>query len=106
MTELAHAGWPGIIEAYRDRLPVTDRTPVVTLNEGNTPLVDAPRLSEQVGARGAPEDRGREPDRLVQGPRHDRRDLQGGRRRRQGRRVRVDRQHVGVGRRVRGARRA
>ncbi len=51
MTELAHAGWPGIIEAYRDRLPVSDRTPVVTLNEGNTPLVEAPRLSEQVGAR-------------------------------------------------------
>jgi threonine synthase len=51
MTELAHAGWPGIIEAYRERLPVTDRTPVITLNEGNTPLVDAPRLSEQVGAR-------------------------------------------------------
>jgi threonine synthase len=51
MTELAHAGWPGIINAYRDRLPVTDRTPVITLNEGNTPLLDAPRLSEQVGAR-------------------------------------------------------
>jgi len=49
--ESARAGWPGIIEAYRDRLPVTDRTPVVTLNEGNTPLVEAPRLSEQVGAR-------------------------------------------------------
>jgi threonine synthase len=43
--------WPGIIEAYRSRLPVTDRTPVVTLHEGNTPLVDAPRLSETVGAR-------------------------------------------------------
>jgi threonine synthase len=43
--------WPGIIEAYRARLPVSDRTPVVTLHEGNTPLVDAPRLSEQVGAR-------------------------------------------------------
>ncbi len=43
--------WPGIIEAYRERLPVTDRTPVVTLHEGNTPLVDAPRLSETVGAR-------------------------------------------------------
>jgi threonine synthase len=43
--------WRGIIEAYRDRLPVTERTPVVTLHEGNTPLVDAPRLSEQVGAR-------------------------------------------------------
>ena len=43
--------WPGIIEAYRDRLPVTDKTPVVTLNEGNTPLVDAPRLSDTVRAR-------------------------------------------------------
>jgi threonine synthase len=45
------AQWRGIIDAYRDRLPVTDRTPVVTLHEGNTPLLDAPRLSEQVGAR-------------------------------------------------------
>src|SRR5689334_1162444 len=43
--------WQGIIEAYRDRLPVTDATPVVTLCEGNTPLVDAPRLSDTVGAR-------------------------------------------------------
>jgi threonine synthase len=43
--------WPGIIEAYRDRLSVTDRTPIVTLLEGNTPLVDAPRISEEVGAR-------------------------------------------------------
>jgi threonine synthase len=51
MTALAHAGWPGLIEAYRDRLPVNERTPVITLNEGNTPLVEAPRLSEQVGAR-------------------------------------------------------
>ncbi len=45
------ARWQGIIEAYRDRLPVTDKTPVITLCEGNTPLVDAPRLSETVGAR-------------------------------------------------------
>ena len=106
MTELAHAGWPGIIEAYRDRLPVTDRTPVVTLNEGNTPLR---RRAAAVGAgrrARAAEGRGREPHRLVQGPRDDGRDLEGGRRRRQGRGVRVDRQHVGVGRRVRGARRA
>lgn len=43
--------WPGIIEAYRDRLPVTDATPVVTLCEGGTPLVDAPRLSELIGAQ-------------------------------------------------------
>jgi threonine synthase len=43
--------WQGIIEAYRARLPVTNKTPVVTLCEGNTPLVDAPRLSDTVGAR-------------------------------------------------------
>ena len=40
----------GLIEAYRDRLPVTDATPVVTLHEGNTPLVPAPVLSQRVGA--------------------------------------------------------
>ena len=38
--------WPGVIETYRRYLPVTDRTPVVTLHEGNTPLVPAPRLAE------------------------------------------------------------
>ena len=39
--------WKGLIEAYRDRLPVTEHTPVVTLHEGNTPLVPAPALSER-----------------------------------------------------------
>jgi len=43
--------WPGIIETYRDLLPVTPATPVVTLLEGGTPLLPAPRLSERVGAR-------------------------------------------------------
>ena len=38
--------WPGVIETYRKYLPVTDRTPVVTLHEGNTPLMPAPRLAE------------------------------------------------------------
>jgi threonine synthase len=42
--------WRGIIEAYRDRLPVTDATPVITLHEGDTPLVPAPTLSDRVGA--------------------------------------------------------
>ncbi|NDU75736.1 threonine synthase [Actinomadura sp. DSM 109109] len=41
--------WRGIIEQYRDRLPVTDATPVVTLLEGGTPLVPAPRLSQMTG---------------------------------------------------------
>jgi threonine synthase len=51
VSAIAAAPWRGIIDAYRDRLPVTERTPVVTLHEGNTPLLDAPRLSDQVGAR-------------------------------------------------------
>ncbi|MBE7189181.1 threonine synthase [Jatrophihabitans endophyticus] len=42
-------GWPGLIEAYRDRLPVSAGTPVVTLFEGNTPLVPARTLSERTG---------------------------------------------------------
>ena len=37
--------WRGVIEEFRDRLPVTAATPVVTLREGGTPLVPAPRLS-------------------------------------------------------------
>jgi threonine synthase len=41
--------WRGLIEAYRDRLPVTDATPVVSLHEGNTPLVPAPVLSSKTG---------------------------------------------------------
>jgi threonine synthase len=41
--------WRGVIEEYRDRLPVTDATPVVTLREGGTPLVPAPTLSELTG---------------------------------------------------------
>jgi len=41
---------PGVIERYRDRLPFADSDPVVSLGEGSTPLVPAPRLSERVGA--------------------------------------------------------
>ena len=41
--------WRGVIEEYRDRLPVTDATPVVSLREGGTPLVYACSLSETLG---------------------------------------------------------
>ncbi|MEY9967734.1 threonine synthase [Streptacidiphilus sp. MAP12-16] len=41
--------WRGLIEEYRDRLPVTASTPVVTLLEGGTPLVPAQLLSERTG---------------------------------------------------------
>src|SRR5947209_3447849 len=40
----------GIIERYRDRLPFGPDDPVVTLPEGSSPLVLAPRLSEEAGA--------------------------------------------------------
>ncbi len=40
--------WRGIIEEYRAYLPVNPTTPVVTLNEGNTPLIFSPSLSETV----------------------------------------------------------
>ncbi|MDX6532918.1 MAG: threonine synthase [Gaiellales bacterium] len=40
---------PGLIERYRDRLPVTDATPIITLGEGWTPLIHAPRLSALTG---------------------------------------------------------
>ncbi|HEU0190238.1 MAG TPA: threonine synthase [Mycobacterium sp.] len=44
-----HKRWPGLIEAYRERLPIgADWTPV-TLLEGGTPLIHATRLSEQTG---------------------------------------------------------
>src|SRR5262249_13102494 len=39
-----------LIERYRDRLPLEEGDPVVSLNEGSTPLIEAPRLSERVGA--------------------------------------------------------
>ena len=47
---MAHQ-WRGIIEEYRDRLPVTDSTVVVSLGEGGTPLIYACELSEITGAQ-------------------------------------------------------
>lgn len=41
--------WPGVIEAYRDRMPVQPGWTIVTLGEGGTPLLPAPHLSEMTG---------------------------------------------------------
>jgi threonine synthase len=38
-----------LLERYRDRLPVTEATPVVSLGEGSTPLLPAHRVSERLG---------------------------------------------------------
>ena len=45
---MAHQ-WRGVIDEYRDRLPVSDKTPVITLREGGTPLDYACVLSEMLG---------------------------------------------------------
>jgi threonine synthase len=48
-TPAVSPGWPGLIEAYRSRLPVSDSTPVITLQEGATPLLPAYELSRRTG---------------------------------------------------------
>lgn len=40
--------WRGVLAEHRDRLPVSDATPVITLLEGGTPLIPAPYISEIV----------------------------------------------------------
>lgn len=46
MTTPTHVPWPGLIEAYRDRLPDAKNWTAVTLREGATPLLPAPALSK------------------------------------------------------------
>jgi threonine synthase len=48
LTQKTHQ-WRGIIDEYRERLPVTDATPVISLREGGTPLVRANVVSERTG---------------------------------------------------------
>ena len=43
------SAWRGVIEQYRKYLPVTEKTPVVSLNEGNTPLIHAYNLEKHIG---------------------------------------------------------
>jgi threonine synthase len=47
---MAHL-WRGVIAEFADRLDVTDATPIVSLGEGGTPLIEARALSERTGAR-------------------------------------------------------
>ncbi len=102
MTEQRDAG---VIERWRDWLPVDSATPSLTLGEGGTPLLRAPAVGA-AGHRPAPEVREPQSDGELQGPRdgRGRREGPGGRRGRG--RVRVDRQHRRVRRGLRGARRA
>jgi len=42
-------GWRGLIEEYRAYLPVSEKTPVITLHEGNTPLIPVPAIAAEIG---------------------------------------------------------
>jgi len=48
-TQFAPNAWPGVIRRYAEHLPVTDATPVVTLLEGNTPLIPASNFVAAIG---------------------------------------------------------
>ncbi len=43
--------YQGLINKYREYLPVTDKTPVITLNEGNTPLIKADNFAKAIGLK-------------------------------------------------------
>ena len=43
--------YQGLINKYREYLPVTDKTPIITLNEGNTPLIKADNLARKIGLK-------------------------------------------------------
>lgn len=43
--------YSGLINKYRDFLPVSDKTPVITINEGNTPLIKADNLAKSIGIK-------------------------------------------------------
>jgi len=45
---LGSCKWEGVIKTYKEFLPVSENTPIVTLYEGNTPLVDAPNLAKKI----------------------------------------------------------
>jgi threonine synthase len=44
-------GWQGVIHRYAAHLPVSDKTPIITLNEGNTPLVRVRNFVEAIGGK-------------------------------------------------------
>ncbi len=46
---MAHQ-WRGVLREYADRLDISEATPIITLGEGGTPLIEAPALSHRTGA--------------------------------------------------------
>jgi threonine synthase len=48
---LTYSNWPGVIRRYAEHLPVTNAMPVITLLEGNTPLIPVPNFVEAIGGK-------------------------------------------------------
>ncbi len=51
MAQKPYVYWQGVIHHYREFLPVSDSTPIITLNEGNTPLIPCCNLVEYLGKK-------------------------------------------------------
>lgn len=47
--DVNQAAWPGVVDAYRPLLDLPAEAQAITLLEGNTPLISAPRLAEALG---------------------------------------------------------
>ena len=45
------SAWRGVIQRYAEHLPVTEATPIISLNEGNTPLIRAPNFIDAIGGK-------------------------------------------------------
>ena len=90
---MAHQ-WQGVLREYADRLDVTEATPDRHARRGRHAAHPGSAALRAHRRRGLRQVRGHEPDRLLQGPRHDDGDLEGRRARREGRHLRLDRQHV------------
>src|SRR5262245_39070899 len=51
MSTTTFSPWPGVIRRYAAHLPVSNETPIITLLEGNTPLIPAPNFVEAIGGK-------------------------------------------------------
>ena len=88
--------WRGVIEEYRDLLDLPAEMAAVDAARGRHPARALPLALRADRCRGVAQGRGRQPDLLVQGPRHDHRDLARRARGGRGRGLRLDRQHLGL----------
>lgn len=51
IAKASSSAWQGVIHRYAEYLPVSDSTPIVTLLEGNTPLIRVPNFVEAIGGK-------------------------------------------------------